>query len=182
VIRVWWIGSAGEDAAMTERVRARVEAVFKLPAELCCDASRPVDSLDLRRGQHSSGRILEWLLQSMAAGADASDRVLGITDADLFIPVLTFVYGEAQLDGRAAVASTARLRADGAKPGDPLVAERLVKESLHELGHAFGLRHCVDARCMMSRSASLPGVDAKRDAPCDDCRLRLAERRKRRTP
>ena len=80
----------------------------------------------------------------MAAWRAASpgDRVLAVTDVDLFIPVLTFVYGEAQLGGRAAVVSTARLSVEPRAPTTPAVARRLVKETVHELGHTFGLLHC----------------------------------------
>jgi archaemetzincin len=36
-------------------------------------------------------------------------RVLGVTDCELFVPVLTFVFGEVQLDGNCAVVSMAHL-------------------------------------------------------------------------
>jgi archaemetzincin len=99
-----------------------------------------------------------------------------VTDVDLFIPVLTFVFGEATLDGDVAVVSTARLADEN---GDRYLAARLAKESVHELGHTFGLIHCGDARCAMARSASLAHVDVKRAALCGDCRVRLRERQLR---
>jgi archaemetzincin len=101
--------------------------------------------------------------------------VLGITDVDLFIPVLTFVFGEAQVDGPAAVVSTARLRLTyNERPAPPTLLEvRLLKECLHELGHTFGLVHCPDGTCLMSRSNSILEVDQKRVAFCRDCRQRL---------
>ena len=73
-----------------------------------------------------------------------------MTDADLFIPVLTFVYGEAQLGGRAAVVSTARLAVEQGRHDPALVAERIVKECVHELGHTFGLLHCDTPGCVMT--------------------------------
>jgi archaemetzincin len=102
-------------------------------------------------------------------------KVLGITDVDLFIPVLTFVFGEAQVDGPAAVVSTARLRLTyDERPVPPALLEaRLLKECLHELGHTFGLVHCPDEACLMSRSNSVLEVDQKRPAFCRDCRQRL---------
>ena len=68
--------------------------------------------------------------------------MLGVTDRDLFIPILTYVFGEAQLGGRAAVVSTARLVEDVELFGPQLLVERLAKEAVHEVGHAFGLLHC----------------------------------------
>ena len=96
----------------------------------------------------------------------------------MFIPILTFVFGEAQLQGRAAVVSTARLVAPGfgsAQARAALLAGRLEKEAVHELGHTYGLLHCREPRCAMARSASLKDVDAKGPALCRDCRSRFAE-------
>lgn len=167
-----WIGQAPMDGDVLERVRRQVEAAFAVPARLGVANGPPVDSLDPRRGQHSSTRILRWILATAPPGAA---KVLGITDVDLFIPVLTFVFGEAQVGGPAAVVSTARLRLTyDERPAPPaLVEARLLKECLHELGHAFGLVHCPDGGCVMSRSNSVPDVDRKRAAFCRDCRLRL---------
>lgn len=169
-----WIGTAPMDAGMLERVRQQVEATFAIPTRLAAVNGPPGDTLEPRRGQHSSTRILRWILGEMSAGAA---KVLGITDADLFIPVLTFVFGEAQVDGPAAVVSTARLRLTyDERPAPPALLEaRLLKECLHELGHTFGLVHCPDATCLMSRSNSVLDVDRKRAAFCRDCRQRLRE-------
>jgi archaemetzincin len=107
---------------------------------------------------------------------EGAHRVLGVTDADLFIPILTFVFGEAQLGGRAAVVSTARLGDAPFLPGEAgRIALRLQKEAVHELGHTFGLLHCADARCAMARSPSLRHVDAKTTALCRACRARARE-------
>jgi archaemetzincin len=94
---------------------------------------------------------------------------------DLFIPVLTFVFGEAQVNGSAAVVSTARLRLTYDERPAPraLVEARLLKECLHELGHTFGLVHCTDGMCVMARSNSILDVDRKRAAFCRDCRALL---------
>ena len=77
-----------------------------------------------------------------------------MTEIDLYIPVLTFVFGEAQLADGGAVVSAHRLHQEFyGMPTDPeLLHERLLKESLHELGHTYGLRHCPDYTCVMSSS------------------------------
>ena len=87
---------------LLERVRQQVEAVFAFPADLREVNGLPADSLESRRGQHSSTKILRWIITTAPPGAA---KVLGITDVDLFIPVLTFVFGEAQVKGLAAVVS-----------------------------------------------------------------------------
>lgn len=105
---------------------------------------------------------------------DDGSRTLACTDVDLFIPILTFVFGEAQLGGRAAVVSTARL--GGGAP--TLLPERMRKEASHEAGHLFGLLHCDEAFCVMSRSATLADVDRKNAELCADCGVRLADLRR----
>ena len=88
-------------------------------------------------------------------------RNLGVTAYDLYVPVRTFVLGEAQLCGNCAVVSAARLSDEyyGLPPNPTLLRERWLKEAAHELGHTFGLRHCSDWRCVMSnlRYSQLPG-------------------------
>jgi len=143
-----------------------------MPARLLHGRDRPADAFDPRRGQHSSTRILGWLA---AACPPRIGKLLAVTDVDLFIPILTFVYGEAQLGGRAAVVSTARLQ-DGRGPTrSPLFLSRLLKEAVHELGHTFSLLHCGQEGCVMSRSVNLTEVDAKGETLCDDCRACLKQ-------
>ena len=101
-----------------------------------------------------------------------SIRILGLTDADLFIPILTFVFGEAQLKGRAAVVSTARL---GGPPAARLPL-RLETEAVHELGHTFGLLHSSDDGCVMHASTYVEEIDLKSDSFCLSCRPALGAR------
>jgi archaemetzincin len=173
-IGIWWIGEGQARRGALEHVRLHVERAFEAPARLLDRPARPAGTLDPRRRQHSSGRMLEWLLRE----GPGEGKVLGVTDVDLFIPILTFVFGEAQLGGRAAVVSTARLL-DGAVRDERLLLERLAKEAVHELGHALGLVHCAVPECAMSRSASVREVDQKRGALCRDCRSRLDDARRR---
>jgi archaemetzincin len=170
-IFIWWIGEAEGDREALERVAERLAGELRAPAALWESPERPRHAYDARRRQHSSGAILRWVLE---AGPGAG-KVLAVTDRDLFIPILTYVFGEAQLGGAAAVVSTARLVEGAGAAGRRLLLERLEKEALHEVGHAFGLLHCGTLRCVMSRSAGVKDVDAKDPAPCPECRARLEE-------
>jgi archaemetzincin len=98
-------------------------------------------------------------------------RVLGVTGVDLFIPMLSFVYGQAQVGGRTAVISSARLRPEfyGAHPVAARTIGRGITEAVHELGHTFGLLHCRDPHCPMSLSHTLIQVDAKGEELCVGC-------------
>jgi archaemetzincin len=171
-IYLGWIGMQAEDPALMSVLAREMGAVFELPVIVWQQSERPAGTYDVRRRQHSSTGMLRWLASRKPAGAT---KLLGITDVDLFIPVLTFVYGEAQLRGDCAVASTARLE-ESLPPGTRLRTTRLLKECVHELGHTFGLVHCDTRRCVMSRSINLAAVDGKHSTLCPDCRLLYLER------
>ena len=86
--------------------------------------------------------------------------------------MLTYVFGEAQLDGRAAVVSTFRLdnQIYGLPANRNVLFDRLCKEAVHELGHTYNLVHCHRHPCVMMSSTYVDGIDLKSDRFCDDCR------------
>ncbi len=99
------------------------------------------------------------------------DRVLGITEVDLFAEPLNFVFGQAEISGKAAVISLARLKGE-----KKLYHSRTVKEAVHELGHTFGLRHCDSESCVMRFSNCLAETDLKGETFCEYCEEDLAEK------
>jgi len=125
---------------------------------------------DLARGQYYSSGILASL-----APPPADHVALVVTEADLFVPVLTFVFGEAQLSGPRAIVSTHRLREPFyGQPEDAAKLNlRLAKEALHELGHTQGLRHCDNWRCAMASSHAVERLDLKEAQYCRRCLDRL---------
>ncbi len=148
---------------------------FPLPAQRLPMVPVPAESYDAKRGQYQSVEIMKMIARNLPADAA---RVLGITEADLAIPTLTFLFGQAQLDGTVAVVSLARLRQEfyGLPSDEGLLRERLVKEVLHELGHTFGLTHCHDPKCVMSLATHVGLVDSKDERYCTSCGLRIARR------
>jgi archaemetzincin len=134
-------------------------------------------AFDSTRAQYHSTPILEKL--SAAVSSDAI-KVLALANVDLFIPILTHVYGEAQLGGNACIVSTYRLNAAAGGCHHPEQAEgRVVKESIHELGHTFSLRHCRDPACIMHYCRSETDVDRKSNELCRYCRVMLNDELKR---
>jgi len=138
--------------------------------------SSRVDNLDFAhdtdRNQYHSTPILD-ILESLCPGDGI--KILGITKEDLFIPILTHVYGEAQLGGRAAVVSISRLMAGPDLGGVDAGASRILKEATHELGHCFDLRHCEDKRCIMHYCRKLDEVDKKSSQFCRYCKIMMAD-------
>jgi archaemetzincin len=151
-----------------EHLAASLARVFLTPCQIRPEVFDPSFALDAARQQCYSTAIL----QRLERAGDPDARILGVTACDLYVPVLTFVFGEAQLDGNCAVVSTARLREEfyGLPRQDALMRERLVKEAAHELGHTFGLRHCTDWRCVMSSSHAVERLDVKTADFCGQCR------------
>lgn len=125
-------------------------------------------AFDESRGQYNSRILLAQLLQDTPPECS---RVLGVVGVDLFIPVLTYVFGEAQLGGRAAIVSLHRLDDElyGLPPRPARLFQRLQKEAVHELGHTFDLVHCHQDRCVMVSSTYVEQIDLKSDRFCASC-------------
>jgi len=169
-----WIGNGSVDGELLESAGHQIERAYGVAARVSVANDRPSGTFDPKRRQHSSTLILRWMVRNVPEGAR---KFVTVTDQDLFIPVLTFVFGEAQLSGPCAVVSTARLRPGpgGGPTSPPLLRARLAKECVHELGHTFGLAHCSFSGCVMSRSNTLAEVDVKAAGLCRDCRRLLRE-------
>ncbi|GAB4342530.1 MAG: hypothetical protein Kow0037_29990 [Calditrichia bacterium] len=120
------------------------------------------------RGQYYSTLLLTHLLKILP---EDGEKIVGIVDVDIFIPILTFLFGEAQFKGKGALVSTYRLRNEfyGLPANDFLLYQRLLKEVLHELGHTLGLVHCRDFECVMNSSTYVEDIDLKHARLCTNC-------------
>jgi len=134
----------------------------------------PQDAYNATRRQYHSTQLLAKLRELDHGHAS---KFLGITEVDLFIPIFTFVFGEAQVNGSAALMSTHRLhqRFYGLPANRELLFARAEKEATHELGHAFGMAHCVNFDCVMRFSNSVEDVDLKASDFCRLCETRLRQ-------
>ncbi len=141
---------------------------FPLPAKRLDLGFDLTQSYAADRGQYHATLILAALLRHLPTPAD---KIVGVTSLDLFIPILTFVFGQSLLDGPGAVVSTYRLRNEfyGLPEDEGLLVDRTLKEVVHELGHAFGLVHCPDYNCVMHASSNVEGVDVKGGFFCTEC-------------
>ncbi len=129
-------------------------------------------AFDPSRQQYNSTALLAQLVRSYSASQEKNIAVVAV---DLYVPVLTFVFGEAQLDGIAAVVSHHRLANQfyGLPRDDRLMLDRLAKEVVHELGHTFGLYHCRHFECVMRSSTYVEEIDLKRNWLCEECQAKL---------
>jgi len=162
------IGNA--DDRLLKDLRPAVEEILGIPCQVLPVRLGPEFAFHGERQQYHSSEILQRM-QSFLTGD--SWRMLGIAAVDLYIPILTFVFGEAQMGGPCAVLSTHRLRQEfyGLPPDPELFRQRLIKEAVHEVGHTLSLTHCDDYRCVMASSHGVEWIDLKESSMCAHCRI-----------
>lgn len=120
-----------------------------------------------RRQYYSTG----FIEQSVKQTSHINGKIILLTELDIFVPVLTFLFGEAQLNGKHSIVSVFRLHEEfySGQTNNELLYERTIKEVYHELGHNFGLVHCQNWDCVMHSSNSIEHVDLKGDKYCKSC-------------
>jgi archaemetzincin len=145
-----------------------VEKAYGYPGVVQPALPLPLNSFDPDRNQYYSTAILKRMLKHLPKNAL---RVLGLTSVDLFIPIMKFIFGEAQFEGRGALFSFYRLRPEfyGSEPDWNTLLFRCTKEAIHELGHTFGLPHCLQPECVMHSSSGIQDTDRKTGRLCPTC-------------
>jgi archaemetzincin len=154
-----------------------LRSIFQIPVDRYSgETIDPTFAFDAYRNQYNSTAVISAFLQRFGG---SGHKILGVTSVDFFVPVLTYVFGEAQLDGPIAVVSSHRLDDTlyGLPPNPELINQRLLKEAVHELGHTFGLIHCHDYRCVMHTSTTAEDIDVKSDRFCRTCEALVQKKR-----
>jgi archaemetzincin len=163
------IGNGG--GQLHQELGVAMGEVFRVPFVVLPHALDPEAAFHAERQQYHSSEILAAM---QAYKTSESWRVLGVTAVDLYIPILTFVFGEAQMGGPCAVVSSHRLRQEfyGLPADSELLRARLLKEAVHEIGHTLELTHCHDYRCAMAASHAVEWIDIKEAWLCSQCQAR----------
>ena len=165
------------DSALCDIVAEETGQSFGFPTCIVPVFAELDFAYDTERRQYHSTRILEKLAD---AAPPQTVKIIGIATVDLFIPILTHVYGEAQLGGTACIISTYRLR-ENPNPSQKRISvkERAIKEAIHELGHTFKLKHCPEHTCIMHYCRSIADVDRKTSGFCRHCKVMMEDELKR---
>lgn len=170
LIELVGIGNVDEDflIKLSDKLKLKFNAEIKLREAI----TLPEEAYNSFRKQYYSTKILYYLLNRLSSVK--VDKILGVTNVDLYVPRLNFVFGEALCPGKAAIISLFRINPKlyGEKDEEKLL-ERAVKEAVHELGHTFGLTHCKNMSCVMFFSNSLLDTDRKTENFCLNCKKKL---------
>ena len=162
---------------LLDLIGAEIKRIYAFPTEVQTVLTDIEFAFHPNRSQYHSTPILDELAHKAPAGAV---KVMALTQVDLFIPILTHVYGEAQLGGKACIVSTRRLNEghQSQNTQEPYLS-RIIKEAIHELGHTFQLRHCREHTCLMHYCRNEGDVDRKSDQLCRYCKVLLEDDIKR---
>ena len=165
-VTICGVGSVGK--SILEYLAECIAARYGLTCKISSEMESPEYAYNKIRNQYNSKLILKHLLQECPTD---TLRFIGVTSVDLYVPILEFVFGLAQIEGQCSIVSLHRLypKFYNRPPNPNLVLIRLLKTSLHELGHTFGITHCRDRRCVMYSSTRIEHTDFKQSDFCLTC-------------
>jgi len=153
-------------------IAAGITREYRLPVSVKDSHLDLSEFYDPMRRQYNGNK----LMQELNSWSELNHiKNIGLFRVDLFNPILTYIFGQAALNGNIGVASLYRLRNEqyGMKKDDDLLLERFQKVIIHELGHMFGLVHCHVPPCVMRSSTYVEDIDQKSPHLCSKCRKEI---------
>ena len=165
---------------LVDKTSRYIEAYYQLPVRVL-----PPETLDSvpaqarrihpRTGDHQvlSTYVLDHILNPRKA-TDAFG-LIAFTSSDLWPGAgWNFVFGQASLDDRTGVWSIYRNGNPEAGPQEYDVAlKRTVATGVHEVGHMFGMHHCIYYECLMNGSNHRQESDSRPLWLCPVCLRKL---------
>ncbi|MBM4382109.1 MAG: hypothetical protein FJ091_01945 [Deltaproteobacteria bacterium] len=175
--RTIYLTTAGEldpgQAALARDVTRLTRAWFQMRVEQA--PALPAEVASVKSREHQLGT--QWLTHTIMdalAKRKPQDAVafMALTQTDLYpAPDWNFLFGQARYGSRVGVTSTARM--GDAASERTLALRRTFAISSHEIGHMFGIKHCIAWECAMNGMMNLVELDMRPLEPCPSCLAKL---------
>jgi archaemetzincin len=176
---IYLVPAGKVDKKAPEKLKEKLPGVFPMSTKAVIDPARelPQSAYDNARRQYDAQKVLDGISQELVLTI-INERALIITDQDLYVPGVDFVFGLADVKKGVCIVSLARLRNEfyGQKPDAGLLAARTLKEAARELGRSWKLSDCPSKKCVMHPSSSPADIDKERESFCYKCGIALENR------
>ncbi len=170
------------DTAELTQVTTSIQAIFDAEVYILETVELPQSAfVNIKSHRYRGDSLLLFVMRNKP---DSIDFIIGYTSQDISVTKRNIdgsikvpeskysdwgVFGLANLSGTTSIVSSFRLKGNKA-----LFLERLSKISIHELGHSFGLPHCINDSCIMQDAAeSIHTIDRVELYFCSKCHQRI---------
>jgi len=147
-------------------IKGNYEKIFNFPVLIGKNIKIPDNFRNSSKNQYPVRKLLFYIKENIV---DDCLKIIGVINKDIYEEGYNFLFGSAEFNGKYAVVSLFRLYDEDKN----LFLNRSIKESIHELGHTFGLNHCNNKSCVMNFSLTINDVDIKEKYFCKLCETKL---------
>ncbi len=134
-----------------------------------------------RIGLHPTNKFYQILINKKKG--ENIDMILAITNLPVYSSSednIFFLFGETHLRHQCSIVSTLSLKENfyNRQDNQDLFNERVIKETIHEIGHlVLGPEHCDNNLCVMRFSVNIEDIDKKSVYLCEKCEQKLEKKR-----
>jgi archaemetzincin len=153
------------------RLKEEIEKYYHYKVEVLEKIELPEESYYKPRNRYKADILIKYLKENKK---QKYKYILGITNKDISTKTRNHqdfgIFGLGYCPGKSCIISTFRIKHTNKEK----VLDRILKIGLHELGHNFGLRHCIDKKCFMTdANASIKTIDNAKMDLCNKCKSKL---------
>lgn len=144
-----------------------LDAYYDSPTKVLPRMAIPNVAWDAKRRQYDARRVLPALQRALP---DDALGMVAVTEVDLYIPSVNYVFGLGSFERKVSVMSLYRFGSDFRTQAEPgTVLRRSLTVASHEFGHVLSMRHCTEFRCLMNGTNSLADADRHPQHLCPVC-------------
>ena len=169
---IYLVPAGKVDKKVLEKLKGKIPGIFPMSVKAVIDPEKPLpeSAYDASRLQYDAEKVIDGISQQLVLTI-INERALIITDKDLYVPGVDFIFGLADAKKGVCIVSLARLSGEG-----NLFVERVLKEAARELGRSWKLPDCPSQKCVMHPSSAAADIDKERESFCYKCGIALENR------